>query len=342
VARNTYTLTVFVEPHHSITLSDRDVERLVTKLRQLESALGTFPERIDFTDAAARIDAGETDARGVQFKPGEDVGILRALDELRVERPLGTALVRLRDLLVATIGPGAVTYQLELQQADGQLDRSKVFFSYSGAYTVGERLPILPEGTCWEVVEVRETEPGFNDELVCRPCPNITLDVNVVRDFQESDRDGHENAVALFDLRRRGDVEFSTAPQGYRLDVERGSPLAESLRETFANEGVGQARQLAYPSEVTYPGEDLFPGRYVEGLPEAWNHVAANWHSHEWTPPEDADRLYVETHIIDRGDVFLTDDRPLRVMCRRLREEHHYPVVAMTVAEYLRRRETET
>jgi rRNA-processing protein FCF1 len=37
-------------------------------------------------------------------------------------------------------------------------------------------------------------------------------------------------------------------------------------------------------------------------------------------------------------DVFLTDDRPLRVMCRRLREEHGVPVVAMSLAEYLNRR----
>jgi hypothetical protein len=167
VSADVYTLTIFVEPYLSITLSGRDVDRLVAKLGQIEKVLGAFPEQKDVTDAIARIEAGPESARGVEFKPGEDGAILRALDELRVERPLGAALVRLRDALLDQVGPSARTYQLELHQADGSIDRSQLFYSYSGAYAVGERLPLLPEGDCWEVVEVRRD--GDDETLVCEP-----------------------------------------------------------------------------------------------------------------------------------------------------------------------------
>jgi hypothetical protein len=83
------------------------------------------------------------------------------------------------------------------------------------------------------------------------PGERLTIDVTVVRDYQEPTSERHPHAVALFDLARRGEVELLTAPQGYRLDVQ--GDLAEQLRETFAGEGVGEAPQLAYVSEVTYP-----------------------------------------------------------------------------------------
>lgn len=162
------TLEVFVEPYQSITLPDREVDRLLVKLRQIEKALGGFPERKDVTDALARIEGGPTSSRGVEFKPGEDGAILRALDELRVERPLGGALVRLRDALLDHVGTSARTYRLELRHITTPVDRSKIFYSYSGAYTVGKRLPLLPDGDCWEVVEVRRD--GDDETLVCVPC----------------------------------------------------------------------------------------------------------------------------------------------------------------------------
>jgi hypothetical protein len=37
----------------------------------------------------------------------------------------------------------------------------------------------------------------------------------------------------------------------------------------------------------------------------------------------------------DGRDVFITDDKRLLVMCRRLREEHGFPIVAMRIADYL-------
>jgi hypothetical protein len=71
VSSDAHTLTVFVEPYHSVTLTDHDVGRLVAKLGQIEKVLGAFPERKDVADAIARITAGPASSRGVEFKPGE-------------------------------------------------------------------------------------------------------------------------------------------------------------------------------------------------------------------------------------------------------------------------------
>ena len=77
MSTDAHTLTVFVEPYHSVTLTDHDVGRLVAKLGQIEKVLSAFPERKDVTDAIARIEAGPESVRGVENKPGEDGAILR-------------------------------------------------------------------------------------------------------------------------------------------------------------------------------------------------------------------------------------------------------------------------
>ena len=82
----------------------------------------------------------------------------------------------------------------------------------------------------------------------------------------------------------------------------------------------------------------LYPDHYVHGFGEAWTQVIETWRSHDGKSPGPAgcaDRLHVETHVIEGRDVFLTDDGPLLVMCRRLRDEHNIPVVAMRLADYL-------
>jgi hypothetical protein len=180
VSTDAHTLTVFVEPYHSVTLTDHDVGRLVAKLGQIEKVLG-FPgaegrrgrDRADHSRARKlprrRVQAGE---RTVRF--------LRALDELRVERPLGATLVRLRDALLDQVGPSARTYQLELHQADGSVDRSQVFYSYSGAYLVGERLPLLPDGDCWEVEVAKQPDP--------KPGRHVILSLGACRLYGEPTR----------------------------------------------------------------------------------------------------------------------------------------------------------
>jgi hypothetical protein len=166
------------------------------------------------------------------------------------------------------------------------------------------------------------------------PLPErLTIDVTVARDFLDPERDGHAAALALFELARGGEVELITAPQGYGLDVE--GELARQLQELFAREEVGQALQVARVSAVTYPGADLIAGHYVEGFVEAWDGIVATWRPHEYKPPGPADRLHVETHLVERRDVFLTDDNGLLVMCRRLNKEHGFAIVAMPVAEYV-------
>jgi len=47
--------------------------------------------------------------------------------------------------------------------------------------------------------------------------------------------------------------------------------------------------------------------------------------------------VHLETHVADERDVFITDDRALRAMCRRLRDEHGFPIESMGLAEYLQR-----
>lgn len=164
------------------------------------------------------------------------------------------------------------------------------------------------------------------------PPERLTIDVTVARDFVDDRRDRHANAVALFELARRGEVELITAPQGYRLDVE--GELAEQLQELFEREDVLQARQVARVSEVTYPGADLIPGHHVEGFAEACELIAKDCPR----APGAADRFHVETHLVEGRDVFITDDSRLLAMCRRLHEEHGFAVVAMTVGDYLKHR----
>jgi hypothetical protein len=66
--------------------------------------------------------------------------------------------------------------------------------------------------------------------------------------------------------------------------------------------------------------------------PEAWNTVLDDWRSHEGKKPKQpADRLHVETHILEGRDVFITNERGLLAMCRRLRDEHAFAVDAMSV-----------
>jgi hypothetical protein len=69
------------------------------------------------------------------------------------------------------------------------------------------------------------------------------------------------------------------------------------------------------------PGPNLFPGAAVEGLAGAWTELLDNWRSHEGAKPHDADRLHVETHVMERRDVFITNEPGLVAMCRRLRLE---------------------
>jgi hypothetical protein len=141
----------------------------------------------------------------------------------------------------------------------------------------------------------------------------------------------------LFALAESGEVELILAPQGHRDDAPTGR-LAEQIADLIGKRRVRQARQLARLSDVTYPSEQLFPGQYVNGFSEAWCAVLDSWRTDEAKRPGDKDRWHVETHILEGADVFITDDRPLLVMCRRLREDHAIPVVAMRLEEYLEAR----
>lgn len=163
----------------------------------------------------------------------------------------------------------------------------------------------------------------------------LTIDVNVVRDLLDSGREGHKLATELF-ARNGSDIDLAIAAQGYQLDVT--GLLGGELREALAREGIGETRQLAYLSEATYPSDDLFPGQYVDGFKEAWTQIIATWKTDQGRAPALPDDFHVEAHVLDKRDFFLTGDRALRAMCRRLHDEHQIPVVAMTVGEYFESR----
>jgi predicted nucleic acid-binding protein len=161
----------------------------------------------------------------------------------------------------------------------------------------------------------------------------LTIDATVAFDYLDPNCERHALAVELFELAERGEVELATAPQGYRLDLSKGAPDAvEQLREAFEREKVGEARQVARVSDVTVI--PFVVGHYIKGFAEAWHAIAAGWAK----APGPADQFHVETHLADGRDVFITDDRRLLVMCRRLRDEQEIAVEARSLEEYLARR----
>jgi hypothetical protein len=163
----------------------------------------------------------------------------------------------------------------------------------------------------------------------------LTIDVTVIGDLCDSSRSGHKYAKTLLELAEVGEVEVAIAPQGWRLDVPDGK-WKERLDDLITKGVVTYLPQLSYPSEVTFPSNDLIPGNVVKGLSEAWEQVSATpGPSDPQTPPDNKDRLHVETHVADNRDAFLTSDKALLTMCRRLRDEHGFSIEAVTVRDFL-------
>jgi hypothetical protein len=164
----------------------------------------------------------------------------------------------------------------------------------------------------------------------------LTIDTTTVRDFVDPRRPRHLNAVALFELHRAGSIELAMAPQGTMLDSS--GELARLITWTLVQQNVAMLPQLAYLSSATFPSPTLLPGFVVKGFGNAWQAVFDSWRTHDSRPADHAgspDRFHVETHVITRRRIFITNDRPLRVMCRRLREEHGFAIVAMELGDYL-------
>jgi hypothetical protein len=164
----------------------------------------------------------------------------------------------------------------------------------------------------------------------------LTLDSTVVIDLLQDDQPRHALAVLLVELARLGEVELAVATSGQIFDnIENAAARSQQLE----GEGIMSTVQLAYPG-VMFPGANLFPGAGVPGFRAAWNTILGTWKTHEGRPPGDHDALHVETHILEERDVFISDDRALRAMCRRLADEHSFDVVAMSLSEYLEQRST--
>lgn len=153
-----------------------------------------------------------------------------------------------------------------------------------------------------------------------------------MRDYLEPTRSRHADARALFDLAAEGLVELAAAPSGYLFEVGQDD-LAVQIREMLTTQGVKNAGQLAYPGRM-FPGA-TYPGAGVPELAEAWNAIASDWRTNEGKLPGHDDRAHVETHVMEKRDVFVTDDRALLAMCRRLRDEHGFPIEAIRLSDYI-------
>lgn len=164
----------------------------------------------------------------------------------------------------------------------------------------------------------------------------LTLDMTAIRDVAYDDRERHEDAHTLLRRAERGDVELGVPPQGRLADLRGrfGGELAEYVKGLLRQPGVVELPQVARLSDVTFPGENLLPGAYLEGLNEEWNAIAAEWNG-PGKRPGDFDRWYVESHLLGGRDVFLTDDLGLSTMCNRLREELGFAIHAESLKDYV-------
>jgi hypothetical protein len=166
----------------------------------------------------------------------------------------------------------------------------------------------------------------------------LTLDMTAIRDATEEDREHHRDALRLLELAERGDIELGVPPQASLADLhgQLVGELAEQVQGLLTRPGVVGLPQVARLSDVTFPGQNLLPGVYVEGFHEAWDAIAADWNG-PGQRPGDFDRWYVESHVLGGRDVLITDDQGLRTMCDRLRDEHGFAVRAESICSYAAR-----
>jgi hypothetical protein len=142
----------------------------------------------------------------------------------------------------------------------------------------------------------------------------LTLDMTAIRDIVFADRPRHADALQLLARAAAHDVELALPPQGRRADLEGNfeGDLAARMEDLLTKAGVIELPQLAWPSDVTFPSEDLFPGYVVEGFGR-----------------------YVESHIADGRDLLITGDGGLLTICGRLDREHGLAVQAQRLADYV-------
>jgi hypothetical protein len=167
----------------------------------------------------------------------------------------------------------------------------------------------------------------------------VTLDMTAIRDVVEDGRAQHTEALKLLALAERGEVELGIPPQGSLADLrgQFGGELAQQIRALLTRPGVVELPQIARLSDVTFPSPTLWPGHYIEGFGGAWDAVANHWKTDQGRCPGSFDRWYVESHILGGRDVIVTDDRALRAMCDRLRDEHGLAVQAESLLDFVAR-----
>lgn len=162
--------------------------------------------------------------------------------------------------------------------------------------------------------------------------------MSILRIVLDPARAGHDDALRLLGLAAEGLLEIAVPPQGVRADFrgDMTTPQAQRVSALLASDGVIELRQLAVPSSVTFPSGDLFPEKPIDGFAEAWATIEADW-SGPGSKPGEQDRWYVESHVARGRDVLVTDDRGMRTMCRRLRDDHGFDVITEPLIDYAAR-----
>lgn len=150
----------------------------------------------------------------------------------------------------------------------------------------------------------------------------LTIDSTVVHAYFKSREAGHENALRLVSMAEAGELRLVIAAQGSALDMPDG-PLAERLAHLIQEGTVKVAHPVSRFGPATAFGPGLVFGRVVPEFWEAWDYEVATWPTHERASPGDKDRWQVESHLLSGSDVFVTDDKSLRKMCKQMTGRGH-------------------
>lgn len=161
----------FYVPEVHIAVSFDDVRQVVEELRRLARDQ-LRPERLRAADLLEQTLAGAHGTQRVLLVPGlshdEQEALLRAVEHLRwPEKGISGELNRLHGALKGWVPMPHITYELSY----GYGGDTVRFWSYTGSYRIGDRLPLTKSNECWEVTHVEASRAGCDDErLVVEPC----------------------------------------------------------------------------------------------------------------------------------------------------------------------------
>jgi hypothetical protein len=160
----------FYVPEVFITVSMQDIQRLVAELRR-SSRDRRRDERLRVADRPAKAVEGELGAQRIvvpDLPDDEQQALLRAVEHLRLASGgMSKQRGRLHFALKGRVPMQHISYDVVFGYGG---DKSS-FTSYTGSYEVGDRLPCVRPGECWEVVAFGTArEDSERESLIVEPC----------------------------------------------------------------------------------------------------------------------------------------------------------------------------